>query len=287
MGHNSILCVVDTPADRSRRGRPVRANLLCRTRNTSCLHSCSVKSPIGGYSGFDDGRGSEGSDNDVEGQEIEDGADAKNPSAAASPPRIRKRPAAPNSRKNGGPRDFIEKDHPQRARNLLPCKVETGACLTWDQVARGEHSLQDGAVDLYEPHCTSCGSDTVPLVTGTPAVVHTLSGRVGVRTCNRRCSADACKKEVLFDGASVGLFGYSEMTVYKRTFLDVILFTIISTKSSISAASAVSAFHLHCTGASSDYDTAQARQDVSKAIDQHSRTLLVPADAFTCDRCYS
>lgn len=84
----------------------------------------------------------------------------------------------------------------------------------------------------------------------------------------------------------MGLFSYSEQTVCTRTVLNVIQFSIITTKSSISAASAVSAFHLKFSGASSDYDTAQSRQELSKETDQYSRNLPIPSYLFRCENCY-
>lgn len=68
--------------------------------------------------------------------------------------------------------------------------------------------------------------------------------------------------------------------------LDVILFSIISTKSSISAAAAVSTYQLHCGGAITDGDSAQTRQDLSNATDAYSRTLLVQRNNFKCEDCY-
>lgn len=89
-----------------------------------------------------------------------------------------------------------------------------------------------------------------------------------------------------FDGSHLGLFCYSARTVYTRTFLDVILFTIIATKNSISAASATSAFQLHCTGAIFDGDSAKSRQDLGRATDEFSRTLIVPRRLYKCSTCY-
>lgn len=95
-----------------------------------------------------------------------------------------------------------------------------------------------------------------------------------------------CGKTVKFDGSAVGLFAYSEVNVYTCTLLDFILFTVISPKSSIFAAAAVSAFQLHCSGGIIDGERAQTRQELSNATDQYSRTLLVPSALFKCNTCY-
>lgn len=97
---------------------------------------------------------------------------------------------------------------------------------------------------------------------------------------------DACGATVKFDGIEKGLCAVSEKTVYTRTMLDVILFTIISTKSSISAASAVSTYQLHCSGAITDGDSAQTRQELSNATEAYYRTLMVPCNPFKCEDCY-
>jgi len=94
------------------------------------------------------------------------------------------------------------------------------------------------------------------------AELHTLSGPAKVFTRDWVCPNEACRETVRFDGSEFGLFAYNSKTVYTRTLLDIIFFMIISTKSSISAASAVSAFHLHCSGSVNCHDSAQTRQEL-------------------------
>lgn len=140
---------------------------------------------------------------------------------------------------------------------------------------------------MFEAACTTCSAETTHLGAGVTALLHTLSGVVTVRTFKRKCSNALCTSTVVYDGSMEGLFCYSDKTVYTRTFLDVILFTVISTKSRISAASAVSDFHLHCSGAVNSYDTVQSRQELSKASDQYSRTLIVPRRLYKCVKCFN
>lgn len=288
VAYDGIWAVVHTAPLRARRGRPVCAHLPCRTRSTMCVHSCAVKAPQTGYGAFedgsDDGRASEEEDRDSDVSLADD--TSEHPAQASDAP-PRQRPAAPSARKKGLAREFIDTDYPRRARNLLPCELETAACRQWDKLARRE-AVADGAeLDLFETLCTSCDEATAAHGPAVAAELHTLSGLVAVRTFKMKCTAAPCGKDVRFDGSSMGLFCYSEQTVYTRTFLDVILFTIITTKSSISAASAVSAFQLHCTGSVFPYDTAQSRQELSKATDQYSRTLIIPSKLYKCDVCYS
>lgn len=285
VGYNGIWCVVLTAALRARRSRPVCTHVPCRTRSSFCIHSCAVKAPLAGYGADDGGAGVDdaievdGSDDDANGgSQLDEGAPAADP---------RGRPAAPNARRKGQERQFIDTDCTRRARNMLPCAFEIAACRRWDEFARGEAVPDASDLDLFEDVCTTCGSGTGHFSASVSAALHTLSGVLTVRTCKRKCTELSCGKEVDFDGSRLGLFCYSEKTVYTRTFLDVILFTIFSTKSSISAASAVSAFYLHCTGAANEYDTVQSRQELSKATDQYSRTLIVPQTLFKCVKCYN
>lgn len=108
-----------------------------------------------------------------------------------------------------------------------------------------------------------------------------------MRTHPRECTGEGCGKKVISDGSQQGLFCYSDETLYTSTFLDVISFTIISTKTSVSAASAVSALHLHCSVAVDVPDTAQSRHEQSKVTEQYSRALIAPPQLFKCVECYS
>lgn len=289
VGYNGIWSIVLTAPLRARRGRPVCTHIPCRTRSSYCVHSCAVQPPLAGYGGFDAGDGRDDAGDGGDGEDASEGdplaTDVERPPATALPPRARS--AAPNARKKGEQRLFIDTDCPRRARNMLPCAMETACCRKWDKLARGEAVPEVADLDLYEAVCTTCGAETGHLGAGVTSSLHTLSGVLSVRTSKRKCTDHHCGKVVAFDGSQKGLFCYSEKTVYTRTFLDVILFTIISTKSSISAASAVSAFNLHCSGAVDEYDTAQSRQELSKATDQYSRTLIVPRLLFKCVKCYS
>lgn len=287
VGYNGIWSVVLTASLRARRSRPVCTHVPCRTRSSFCVHSCSVKPPLGGFGTVDGGAAGDEAD---EGDGVDDetnGGDQLGDGALATVVRPPERPAAPNARKKGQQRKFIDTDHTRRARNMLPCAIETGACRRWDKFARGEAVPDASELDLFEAVCPTCGAFTAHLSASVSASLHTLSGVLTVRTSKRKCSELSCGMEVDFDGSWQGLFSYSEKTVYTRTFLDVILFTIFSTKSSISAASAVSAFYLHCTGAVHEYDTVQSRQELSKATDQYSRTLIVPRALFQCVKCYN
>lgn len=287
VGYNGIWSVVYTAPVQARRGRPVCANLPCRTRSTMCVHSCAVKPPQAGYGAFGDGSDADAGTGEENGDSDGSLADERTRnSAPALQVAPRQRSAAPNARKKGLAREFIDTDHVRRARNMLPCAAETAACRRWDKLARGEAVADEAELDCFEAHCIACGEATTAHGPAVSAELHTLSGLLHVWTFKRNCTAASCGKTVDFDGSSLGLFCYSEQTVYTRTFLDVILFTIISTKSSISAASAVSAIQLHCSGSVFAYDTAQSRQELSKATDQYSRTLIIPSRLFKCELCF-
>ncbi|OSX76179.1 hypothetical protein BU14_0204s0025 [Porphyra umbilicalis] len=306
VGHNGIWCVVHTPAARTRKVRPVCQSVPCRTRNSHCIHSMAVKPPVAGYGGFDDsidaGRGGGDGDGDPGG-----GGDAEDPGggdgdgegdgestrregaaaagAAADVP-VRRRPAAHAARQKGKERMFPDTDYRRRARNMMPCASETRVCRVWDNLARGQplpHGVSD---DLYESTCSKCGSPVGALGARVEAELFTLSGLTRVHTREWVCPNEDCKDTVRFDGSVFGLFAYTGRTLFTRTLLDVILFTIISTKSSISAASAVSAFQLHCSGSLHANDSATTRQLLSYATDQYSRTLIVPQSLFQCTDCY-
>jgi len=282
VGHNRIWCVVKTPARKTRKVRPVCQHVPCRTRNAHCIHSCVVKPPVDGYRGFD-GQAPDGEDKVDEPPDVPEDPVTDTPAAADAS--TRERPAAPSARKQGKERQYIDTDYLRRARNLLPCWGESAACRDWDSVARGGDLLPYMNAELYEPHCISCGAEAGPRGDGTSATLHTLSGPVGVRVAEWVCPNVACGKTVAFDGSEQGLFCFSRQAVYTRTFLDVLLFTLITTKSSISAAASASAFQLHTSGALYA-DDAHSRQELSKATDQYSRTLIVPRQLFRCTDCF-
>jgi len=315
VAYNRILCVVQTPPTLAKQRRPVCRHVPCRTRNVRCVHSLAVKPSAAGYGAFDDepgvdedavgaenvnrdgdmadaasgdegataegGLGGAPGDDSAEGDgSNEQGQQGQAPAAPPPLPRGTRRP------KKGDPRVFADTDRMRRARNLLPCATETAKCARYDAIARGQVMPEGNDVKLYEERCVHCGHAIGELQAAKEAVLHTLSGRVAVVTHDGVCSNENCGKVVPFDGAHLGLFQYSARTVYTRTFLDVILFTIIATKSSISAASATSAFQLHCTGAIFDGDSAKSRQDLGRATDEYSRTLIVPRNLYKCSTCY-
>lgn len=315
VGFNRIWCIVITPPRWSRQSRPVCSHVPCRTRSSYCIHSCAVQPPAGGYGGFEiDSDGDDdmpdAGDEDVQQQRLgpdveeqqqrlrlddeeqqqEDRVGERTPRQDHGEDRAdgRVRPAGRKARKKGQPRLFIDTDRLRRARNMMPCKQETDECALWDKVGRGE--VVDGlSLEVFESDCPSCGSAAGELEAAVAADLHTLSGRARVLTRQWVCKGEEgrpCGVTVPFDGAAHGLFAFSGATVYTRTLLDVILFTIISTKSSISAASAVSAFQLHCSGMVFDGDSAQTRQALSLATDEYARTLLVPEGLYKCATCY-
>lgn len=313
VAYNGILCVVSTPPDAAKKKRPTCRHIPCRTRNMLCVHSVAVKPLAGGYGGFDDDAiGDAGDDvvpgGDAEGTEeheaIEDeeakaegckgasddeGTEGDAVSEQGQPAQV---PAHPqplphgNRGKKGAPRVFADTHRPLRARNLLPCSAETARCASYDALARSLTPPTGHDVKLCEETCIHCGHAVGKLLEGKAAELHTLSGRVRVVTHEGVCGNEKCGKVVPFDGAHLGLFAYSPETVYTRTFLDVILFTIFSNKSSISAASATSAFQLHCTGAIFEGDSAKSRQELGRATDEYSRTLIVPRNLYKCSTCF-
>lgn len=280
-------CVVLTASLRARRERPACTNIPCRTRRSFCIHSCAVKAPLARYAGWENGPECPG-ESDCADEEA-DGADksgsAVPPAAASECSRLR--PAAPNARRKRYQRVFIDTNYRRRARNMLRCAIETASCRRWAMFARRHAVAAAEDLALFEAVCTTCGAETNALGVGVAASLHTLCGVSSVRTHRCKCTSESCGKKDTFDESQQGLFCYSDNTLYTRALLDVILFTIISSKSSISAASAVLAFHLHCSGAVGASDAAQSRQELSKATDQCSRNLIVLRQRFKCVRCYS
>eukprot|EP00168_Porphyra_purpurea_P003781 TRINITY_DN1439_c0_g1_i3.p1 TRINITY_DN1439_c0_g1~~TRINITY_DN1439_c0_g1_i3.p1 ORF type:complete len:209 (+),score=31.75 TRINITY_DN1439_c0_g1_i3:59-685(+) len=198
------------------------------------------------------------------------------------PAPVRRRPAAAVARRRGVQRVFPDKDCRRRARNLLPCSTETRACWLWDVYARGEPQPEGASTDLFELFCFNCGTEAGALGTRVEAELHTLSGTAKVFTCSWVSPNAQCKEVVRLDGSESCLFAYIQKTVYTRTLLDVILYTVIRTKSSIAAASAVSATELHCSGSVHANDSAQLRQELSHATDLYSHTHIVPRSLFKC-----
>ena len=315
VAYNRIMCVVVTPPTAAKQTRPVCRHVPCRTRNVLCVHSLAVKPSAAGYDGFYDEPGNEedadaaaraaqdrGGANDVSGHakrhDGDDGAaacdggphddfDIHGEQEQPGPPPGTAPPATHGARnKKGAPRIFADTDRLRRARNMLPCRTEAAKCAHFDKIARGQTQPAGNDQKLFEEDCLDCGHAVGNLQAGKMATLHTLSGRVPVVTHAGVCSNADCGKTVPFDGSRLGLFSYSDKTVYTRTFLDIILFTIISTKSSISAASAASAFQLHCTGAIFDGDSAKSRQELGRATDEYSRTLIVPRNLYKCSKCY-
>lgn len=166
VGYSRIWCVVNTPPDRIRRGTPVCTHIPCRSRNTYCVHSCSVKAPMAGYGGFNDASASDGDDAGTEG---EGEASNKGRASVSTQTSSKERPPVPNWRRIRDKRDFIDTDYPPRARNMLPCGKETELCRPWDKIARGEAPLESVAHDLIEARCTSCGAATSAMGPGTSA----------------------------------------------------------------------------------------------------------------------
>lgn len=313
VSYNHILCVVQSPPSTAKQRRPVCRHVPCRTRNVRCLHSLAVKPSQAGYGPFEDGAdgdadedGAARADGDGDAADAvssDEGADvggcdgssaaerteekgANSQGLHSQAPPADPRPTRAGRARNGEPRAFADTDIMRRARNMLPCATETAKCARYDAMARGQTQPTVDDVKLYEERCVHCGHAIEELQAGTNAVLHTLSGRVAVVTHSGVCSNGGCGKVVPFDGAHLGLFCYSSQTVYTRTFLDVILFTIISTKSSISAASATSAFQLHCTAAIFEGDSGKSRQELGRATDEYSRTLIVPRSLYKCSTCY-
>jgi len=318
VAYNGIMCVVVTPPTAAKQRRPICRYVPFRTRNVLCLHSLALKPSASGYEGFDDNRGNDeeadaaaaacaaqdgggaagvlggaGHQGGDDGAVVADdglhddvfnyGAQEKPGQPPDAPP-----PATSGTRnKNGAPRIYADTDRLRRARNMLPCKTEAVKCARYDQITRGHAEQTGNDQHLFEENCLHCGHAVGSLHAGKMATQHTLSGRVPVVTHAGVCSNTDCGRTVPFDGSRLGLFSYSAKTVFTRTFLDVILFTIISTKSSISAASAASALQLHCTGAIYDGDLAKSRQELGRATDEYSRTLIVPRGLYKCSRCYS
>lgn len=312
VAYNQLLSIVQTPPTQAKQRRPVCRHVPCRTRNVRCIHSLAVKPAAAGYGGFDDDGGDGAADGgarpdghnaeadaddrieeDTRGLSYDESTDAgiegsgadghaEHGHASTAPPLA---PRGSRSKK-GKPRVFADTDCLRRARNLLPCSKETSQCARYDAIARGQIQPEDEDLKLFEDRCLVCGHAVGEVLAGKAAELFTLSGRVGVVVHAAVCSNANCGKVVPFDGAGVGLYRDSDKTVYTRTFLDVILFTIITTKSSISAASATSAFQLHCTGAIHDGDSANARQKLGRATDEYSRTMIVPRNLYKCSKCY-
>lgn len=136
--------------------------ISCRTRSSVCIHSCAFKTPLTEYAGLEMGGGPErpGESDSVE--EEADGADklgsAVPPEAASEGPRLR--PSALDARRKDYQRVFLDTDYRRRARNMLPCAVETASFRRWDMLDREQAVAEAEDLALCEAVCTTCGADT-------------------------------------------------------------------------------------------------------------------------------
>eukprot|EP00168_Porphyra_purpurea_P004311 TRINITY_DN1505_c0_g1_i1.p1 TRINITY_DN1505_c0_g1~~TRINITY_DN1505_c0_g1_i1.p1 ORF type:complete len:541 (-),score=38.34 TRINITY_DN1505_c0_g1_i1:910-2532(-) len=297
LSYNGIWCIVLTPAACTHKVRLVYQNVPRRTRNSRGLHHFSVKPPLGGYGGYETSADAGGADGDGDGGDVGSGdgngdvCDPRREQAAdssdqAAAPHIRQRPAAHAANTKGHQRTLLDTDYRRWTRNMLPCSSETRACRAWDGAASEIPLPAAVKAGMYEFKCFRCGATAGDLGEAAMADLHTLSGLNKIRTRASLCPNVACGETVRFEASDHGLFAYNAETVHACMLHNVILFTIISTKSSISEATAVSALNLFCSGAVHAKDSTKTRQELSYATDQYSRTLIVPRALFRCNDCY-
>ncbi|KAK1857369.1 hypothetical protein I4F81_012928 [Pyropia yezoensis] len=137
---------------------------------------------------------------------------------------------------------------------------------------------------LFEDRCFKCTAAYRHVgVKNTGGVLHTLRGRISVRLLRWTC---VCGTQVPFDGAQDGLFASTLSTVFTRTYMDVMAQSIFTGNSTLSSAAGVMCFLLESTKSLSGALSTLTRQTLIKALHRFSRTLIVPAALFRCDKCY-
>ena len=245
-------------------------NILCRS-SRRCLHSLAyfqLKRSLGA------GR-AEDSSSDSE-YNCDGGAKDKPENDAAE---------------DGSPPDEVADDNEiiRRARNLLPCKEEVRIGVIFDSYGRAVRDSPTGMGALpavfHERKCmrreTARGS--LPLET-TDAILHTMSGRVSMRTGSWTCGNQTCGKGVRCNGADSGLFAWSSKTIYTLAYLEVLKHMAMTSRSSVSAAASAMTICQHVTAALYMVAAGQTRQVLNVATGYYSETSTVPSRLYSCSR---
>lgn len=114
------------------------------------------------------------------------------------------------------------------------------------------------------------------------AALFTVRGKMVITVADWMCEAGHL---VEYDGAEDALFAFEAETVYARVFLDAMLETCVIQRTTISAAAELSSSTLRNSGAYSDGETGQARQEISDGRGAFSDTLVIPDLAYTFPTC--
>lgn len=182
---------------------------------------------------------------------------------------------------------FADETRWRAARNMLPCDGEIDMCALYDKMADlGRDAGEEVHLPmvLFEDRCFKCTAAYRHVgVKNTGGVLHTLRGRISVRLLRWTC---VCGTQVPFDGAQDGLFASTLSTVFTRTYMDVMAQSIFTGNSTLSSAAGVMCFLLESTKSLSGALSTLTRQTLIKALHRFSRTLIVPAALFRCDKCY-
>lgn len=175
----------------------------------------------------------------------------------------------------------------RRARNMFPCRGEVAKCQIMQsscEVQRLAGAFPRVLPGLYvEDWCLTCGvARGGAHLTQRAAALFTVRGKMIITVADWTCEAGHF---VEYDGAEDALFAFEAETVYARVFLDAMLETCVVGRTTMSAAAELWSSTLRNTGAYSDGETGQARQQLSDACGAFSDTLVIPDLAFTCPRC--
>lgn len=136
---------------------------------------------------------------------------------------------------------------------------------------------------LHERTCVACnrrrGRRHLEV---TDATLYTMGSHVAVRTGVWTCK---CKQVVRYDGVDSAIFAYSPNTVFTRIYLDIVLHIALTSRSSLTAATAAVAFCLHVTAGLPLQAHGHTRQMLNLATAAFMETLVVQASTYACEGC--
>lgn len=187
----------------------------------------------------------------------------------------------------GADANALQSRRRRRARNMFPCRGEVAKCEVMHsscEVQRLAGAFPRVLPGLYvEDWCLMCGVARGDAdLTQRVAALFTVRGKMVITVADWTCEAGHL---VEYDGAEDALFAFQAETVYARVFIDAMLETCVIGRTTMSAAAELWSSTLRNTGAYTDGETGQARQQLSDACGAFSDTLVIPDLAFTCPRC--
>lgn len=162
---------------------------------------------------------------------------------------------------------------------VAKCEVMHSSC----EVQRLADAFPLGLPGLYaEDWCLMCGlSRGGADLTQRVAALFTVRGKMVITVADWTSEAG----QLVEDGAGDALFAFEARTVYARVFLDAMLETCVTGRTTVSAKAELWSSTLRNTGAFSDGETGQERKQLSDACGAFSDTLVILDLAFTCRRC--